>query len=143
MSNAERLIAALGPVSAGDGEVEIDESSIDAMIEALRPLAAPRFTGMMSGQGTVDRNFEDIDGLQGAWEDWLDVFIRVRFEIVGVEQIGDNVLMVARQVGTTRHGVDVEQPSAAVWKFDPAGLLTRVEFHLDRQAASASAEEPG
>jgi len=143
MSNAERLNAALEPVFTGDGEVEIDETSIDAMVEALRPLAAPGFTAMMSGQGTVDRSFEDVEGLRDAWHDWLDVFSRVRLEIVGVEQVGDNVLMAARQVGTTRHGVDVEQPSAAVWKFDPAGLLTRVEFHLDRQAALASAEEPG
>ncbi len=55
-----------------------------------------------------------------------------------VEEVGENVLTLVNQVGTTRHGVEVEQPSAAVWKFRD-GLLARVEFHLDRERARESA----
>ena len=61
---------------------------------------------------------------------------------IDVEEIGDNVLTLARQIGTTRHGgVELEQPSAAVWKFRD-GKIVRVEFHLDRDLAQASAREP-
>jgi ketosteroid isomerase-like protein len=46
-----------------------------------------------------------------------------------------------RQIGTTRHGgVEIAQPSAAVWKFRD-GRLVRLEFHLDREEAMASAAE--
>jgi hypothetical protein len=39
----------------------------------------------------------------------------------------------------TRHdAVEIEQPSAAVWKFR-GDELYRVEFHLDRRAAERSA----
>ncbi len=65
----------------------------------------------------------------------------MRIEIEQVEEIGDNVLTFVIQTGTTRHGVEVAQPSAAVWKFRD-GLLTRVEFHLDREKAMRSAAEP-
>ena len=49
--------------------------------------------------------------------------------------------MFVRQIGTTRHGVEMIQPSAAVWKFAD-GLIVRIEFHLDRDEAVASAERP-
>lgn len=139
MSNAERLIEALGGIFA-EGETDVDEAAIERMVVALEPLTAPEFSGVMSAMGTVERGFEGTAGLQELWGDWLGTFERVRFEIVGVEQIGENVVTIARQVGTTRHGVDVEQPSAAVWKFRE-GLLARVEFHLDRDAALASARD--
>ena len=38
-------------------------------------------------------------------------------------------------------GVVVQQPSATLWKFRD-GLIHRVEFHLDREQALASAREP-
>jgi hypothetical protein len=134
MSNADRLIEALAGVFADEGEIEVDDALVDRMIDALRPLAAPDVAGTMSGQGTVDRGFEGVEGLRAAWADWLSTFARVRFEIEGIEEFGDNILTNARQIGTTRHGVDVEQPSAAVWMFR-GDRLYRIEFHLDRDEA--------
>ena len=136
-SNADRLIEALAPAFSAV-ETEVDEALIERMIEAIAPLAADDVVGTMSAMGTVERPFEGLDGLRELWADWLGTFERIRFEMEGVEQIGDNVFTLARQVGTTRHGVDVEQPSAAVWKFRD-GLIVRVEFHLDREAALRSA----
>jgi hypothetical protein len=140
MSNSDRLLEVLAPVFT-DETVPLGTATIDRMFDALRPVAAPEFSGVMVGQGTVTRSFDDVEGLREMWHEWLDVFARVRFELEGLEEIGENVVLFVNQIGTTRHGVDVQQPSAAVWKFRDR-LLTRVEFHLDRQAALASANEP-
>jgi ketosteroid isomerase-like protein len=139
MSNAERLLEALASVFADD-ETEIDAALIDRMIEALRPITAPDVVMIMRGSDdTFVGTYEGFDGLRQGWEDWLESFERVRFQVEDVEQIGDNVLTLGHQVGTTQ-GVELEQPSAALWKFRE-GLLGRVEFHLDRDVARSSAEE--
>ena len=138
MSNSERLIEVLAEVFGAEGEIDVDDALIDRMLIALRPLTAPDLTGMMTGQGAADRPLDGVEGLRTAWADWLDSFARVRLEFEGMEQVGENVVVLARQIGTTRHGVEIEQPSAAVWKFRD-GMLTRVEFHLDRAAAVESA----
>lgn len=138
MSNSERLSEVLAEVFGAEGEIDVDDALIDRMLIALRPLTAPDLTGMMTGQGAADRRLDGVEGLRTAWADWLDSFACVRLEFEGMEQVGENVVVLARQIGTTRHGVEIEQPSAAVWKFRD-GMLTRVEFHLDRAAALESA----
>ena len=143
MSNADRLISILGEMFGGD-EVEVDAMTIDRMIGALEPVAAEDIVCLMAG--TDDNSVatsEGLDGLRGVWADWLGVFARVRFEIESVENVGDNVVVIARQIGTTRHdGVEIAQPSAAVWKFGD-GIIEQVEFHLDRSKAMKSARQQG
>jgi hypothetical protein len=141
MSNSDRLLEALAPLFGDERERRVDVAAIDGMIDRLTPLTAPKFTGAMVGQGTVAQTFDDIEGLRAGWHEWLEMFESVRFATEGLEQIGENFVLFARQIGTTRHGVEVEQPSAAVWKFED-GLMTRAEFHLNRAAALASAAEP-
>lgn len=140
MSNSDRLMEALAPLFGDERRGRVDIAAIDGMIDRLTPMAASTFTGAMIGQGTVAQSFDDIDALRAGWHDWLEMFEGVRFETEGLEPIGENFVLFARQIGTTRHGVEVEQPSAAVWKFEE-GLLTRAEFHLNRDAALASAAE--
>jgi ketosteroid isomerase-like protein len=141
MGNAERLAG----VTAGVVSVEavaVDDALVDRLIEALRPITAPDVVTVMRGSDEMLMGtYEGLDGLREGWADWLGSFERVTLAIESLEEVGDNVLTLARQVGTTRHGgVEIEQPSAAVWKFRD-GRLTRVEFHLDREAAMASAPE--
>ncbi|MDX6582529.1 MAG: hypothetical protein QOI10_1713 [Solirubrobacterales bacterium] len=140
MSNAERLLAALEPIF-GDEDREVDEALIDGLIVSLSGIAAPRLTGSMTADDSFTTDFDGVDGLRTVWADWLGAFASVRIEVEDVEEVGDNVLTWVMQTGTTRHGVEVAQPSAGVWKFRE-GLLTRVEFHLDREKAAASAQEP-
>ena len=140
MASAETLIAALATVFTGD-DTEMDAALIERLIEALEPITAPDVVMVMRGDQTFVATYEGLDGLRAGWEDWLGSFDRVRFEVQGIEEVGDNVLTLGRQVGTTRTGgIELEQPSAAVWKFRD-GLLRRVEFHLDRDAARRSAAE--
>ena len=142
MSNAERLMGALAEVFT-DSEVEVNEALIERMIEGLAEIASPDVETVMTGaDDTFTGRWHGTDGIRAAWADWLDTFETVRFEIEAVEQVGDNVLTLGHQKGRTRHGgVELEQPSAAVWKFRD-DLLARIEFHLDRERASASAREP-
>lgn len=138
MSNAERLIAVLAPVFGG-GETVVDEAQVERLVAEMEPLISEDFVVVMSGAEFVERTHEGIAGLRSAWHDWLAAFERITFHIENVEEIGDNVLTLARQVGMSRHGVEIEQPSAAVWKFRD-GRLARVEFHLDREIAMRSAQ---
>ena len=139
MSNAERLILALAPVF-GEGERDVDQALLEEIGDSVAAISVDEITGAMIGDSAFTTEFRGRDGLQETWADWLDTFVRVRLDLEEVEEVGENVVTFVNQTGTTRHGVDVEQPSAAVWKFDD-GLLTRVEFHLDRDAARASAEK--
>lgn len=139
MSNAERLNGVLAEVFA-EPETEVDEALIARMIDRLGPLAADEVTVEMVGAADFAATYEGIGGLREAWGDWLEAFAEVRFRIDEVRDVGANVLTEATQIGVTRHdGVEIEQPSAAVWKFR-AGELYRVEFHLDRRAAERSAQ---
>jgi ketosteroid isomerase-like protein len=140
MSNAERLMAVLAPIF-GSGELDVDRALLDEIGDSLGAISVDEITGAMTADSSFSTEFEGREGLQATWADWLDTFSRVTLEMEAVEEVGDNVLTFVNQVGTTRYGVEVEQPSAAVWKFRD-GMLARVEFHLDRDQARASAQEP-
>ena len=142
MSNAERLVTVLEPVM-GDDEVEVDEGLIERMVAAAAPLTSDDTTIQMTGSDRFfQATYQGPNGMREAWRDWLEVFAKVRFRFEGVEEIGDNVITFARQFGTSRHGgVELEQPSAAVWKFR-GDRIARIEFHLDRDAARDSARIP-
>jgi ketosteroid isomerase-like protein len=138
MANSEQLMEVMAPAMGGL-EPLIDEATIDRMVKAMGPIATDDFTcGMIAMD--VAQEFEGPEGLRGAWSDWLEAYTELHFRIHEVRDIGENVLMVVDQVGITRHGgVEVAQPSAAVWKFRDTRLY-RVEFHLDRRAAERSAQ---
>jgi hypothetical protein len=140
MSNAERLMTALAPIF-GEGELDVDDSLIDRIGDSLDEISdSETITGAMTGDSSFTTEFRGREGLQATWADWLEAFTRVRLELEEIEEVGDNVITFVNQVGTTRHGVDIEQPSAAVWKFS-GEMLVRVEFHLDRDRARASAKD--
>jgi ketosteroid isomerase-like protein len=133
-------MAALAPIF-GEGELDVDEALISRIGDSLDAISVDEITGSMIGDSSFTTEFEGREGLMSTWSDWLDTFTRVTLEMEAVEEIEDNVLTLVNQIGTTRHGVEVEQPSAAVWKFRD-GLLVRVEFHLDRERARESAQRP-
>jgi ketosteroid isomerase-like protein len=142
MSNAERLIGVLASVFSLD-EVEFDEAFVERMIAALEPITSDRVVTLMAGpDSSFVGTYPGVDGVRNAWADWLGTWATVRFEFEGMEEHGDNVFTFGRQIGTSRTGgVELVQPSAAVWKFRD-GLIERIEFHLDRGRAAASAREP-
>jgi ketosteroid isomerase-like protein len=142
MPNSETVIQALGDVFS-DEETEVDEALVERMIRAISTIAADDLVMRMYGpDDSFVGTYEGADGVRAGWADWLDSFEQVRFRLEAIEDVGENVLTFARQIGTTRTGgVEIEQPSAAVWKFRE-GRLAEVEFHLNRDRARQSAEAP-
>jgi hypothetical protein len=137
VSNAERLLTALAPAMPG-AEFKVSEESLTAMIDAIRPLTSEDLTVVMQAFD-VERSFDTVEGMRDAWLDWIEPWETLAFRFEEVQEVGENVLTPAMQVGVTRHDrIEVEQPSAAVWKFKD-DRLHRIEFHLDRRAAEASA----
>jgi ketosteroid isomerase-like protein len=132
VSNAERLLTALTPAMPGE-EFVVSEESLNAMVDAIRPLASDDLTVVMRAFD-VERSFDTVEGMRDAWLDWIEPWETLAFRFEEVQELGENVLTRAMQVGVTRRdGIKVEQPSAAVWKFRGSGLY-RIEFHLDRAA---------
>jgi ketosteroid isomerase-like protein len=124
-----------------NSEPVIDEGALDRLVSAVGHLASEDFTcGMIAMD--VAQEFEGPEGVKAAWSDWIEAYSELRFRVGEITDVGENVLMLADQIALTRHGgVEVEQPSAAVWMFRD-GRLFRVEFHLDRRRAERVASEP-
>jgi ketosteroid isomerase-like protein len=141
MTNAERVMRAIGPIFA-EAAGDVDDGLITRVGVALEDLTSDELTGEMTADSSFSTEFEGREGLRDAWAEWLSAFSQVRIEIEEVVEIGANVVTLVNQVGTTRHGVEISQASAAVWKFRD-GLIVRIEFHLDPERALASARESG
>lgn len=139
VSNAERLNQVLARVFSSP-ETAVDNALITRMVEGLEPITDEQVTVEMVGAEDFAASFQGISGLHEAWADWLEAFAEVRFRVEDMKAVGENVVTFGTQIGTTRHGgVEIEQPSAAVWKFHD-GRIQRVEFHLDRETALRSAQ---
>ena len=79
--------------------------------------------------------YDGVDGLVQAWEDWGGTFESVRADAEELRQAERSVALFVDQIAVTKHGgVEISQPSAMLWLFD-GPLVSRLEFHLDRAAA--------
>jgi hypothetical protein len=110
----------------------------EAFAQALAPVAAPDLECLMAG-GALSAEYSGIDGLRAGWTDFLSAFegARIEFEemVDNGEWVVDMVLMTSRPRGSE---ATIEQRAAAAFRFGD-GLLTRIEFHLDRADALRSA----
>lgn len=141
MSTRRLLIEALNEAFPGGARTAVDADVVDRMVELLAPVSHPQIeTVMVGGTGGGFRSVGvGPDGLRAAWGDWLEGFERIEIEVEDVTLFERAVLVLVRQIGTTRHdSVQLEQPSAAAYLFE-GEQLRRIEFHLDRDAAAASA----
>jgi len=82
--------------------------------------------------------YEGLPGFGEAWRDWIEPYSSFVVQIEDVQERSDRVLTLVRQRGVTRRdGVQIENSSAALWRFR-GGKVARVEFFLDRDAARAA-----
>ena len=118
-----------------------DPETVDALREALGRLATPGMTTVMVGaeQGLTG-NYEGIDGFLEAWSDWLGAFDYFHNQIESfIDPDPDTILALSRQrARTVTGGVEMDNEAAAIFRFED-GRLSRVEFHLDREAAARAA----
>jgi hypothetical protein len=127
-------------VVSGETNLVIDEEQLGSLIEVLGQFAGAHVEcAMVASEEIPEVCYEGLGGFRKAWTDWLGGFEQVRFRFETVLDADDALVMLATQIGTTRYGVELEQPSAMVARFGEEGKVERVEFHLDRDYALRSA----
>jgi|SRR5215211_744917 len=118
----------------------VDTLSGDRMValsELLEGRVTEDFDCLMVGPDRGERH-PGLAGFGAAWRDWVSPYESFSIDIEEIREAGDALLMLVRQRGVTRHGgVAIENASGSVWRFRE-GLLRRVEFYLDRDAARAA-----
>jgi hypothetical protein len=141
-------MSALTPLMGADGSFEMGPETAQRMTELLGDLATPDIeTRMVAPRGGAGGGtYTGADGLVEAWTDWSEPFERIRVKIEDATDSENCVLMCVRQLATSHHSpVEIETASAVVYHFD-GDLISRVEFHLDRDSAYRSAgivQNPG
>jgi ketosteroid isomerase-like protein len=108
------------------GEVLIDDVTDDFQCVMVAPFDEFRYQG--------------LGGFAEAWRDWVEPYSTFHIDIEEMEESDDAVLMLVRQRAVTRRDdVEIEDDSAALWRFRDR-KLARAEFYLDRDAARAAFE---
>jgi ketosteroid isomerase-like protein len=108
--------------------------------EFLVAFASPGFVCVMQPlPPTPPAIHPGLEGFDEAWRDYGETFEELRIEVEEIRESADHIVSFANQVATTRHGgVEISQPSALVFTFAD-GLITGIEFHIDRDAALRAA----
>jgi ketosteroid isomerase-like protein len=124
----------------GDWVEAMGRPGYEERLAALRTVAASDLEVEMVGPGGAFRqSFRGVEGFRDAWADWLAPFESYHLEPEEWRQGDDRLVFLGRQKAIPKGGgSEVTSDAAAVLFFD-AGMLKRVEFHLDRAAALRSA----
>lgn len=119
--------------AAGDAE------RIERLRGTLERIATDDFITELVADQSFRQERRGADGFIEAWLDWVQAFAEFRVEIEDMIDAGDRVMFLVKQFGRPRGGTtEIENEGAAVWTFED-GTVTRVEFHLDRDAARRAA----
>lgn len=123
-----------------DGDLGLMDESLPGLTEFARAFASTDFAcAMFPLPPTPPVIWSGVDGIAKAWEDYGESFENVRVRLVEIRESDTHTAVLVDQQATTRHGgVVISQPSAMVLAFDD-DRVTRIEFHLDRDAALRSA----
>ena len=117
-----------------------DPEALRRRFEPLADWVWPDFEVAMVGPTSAARvEYHGLDGLIEAWADWVSAFESHRTEVEGIEEAGDSVLVLIRQIATpTGASAPVDNSGAAVLGFR-GGKMATIEFHLSREQARRSA----
>jgi len=116
------------------------EDALPVLMEFLSAFATPDFVCVMAGlPPTPPTTHPGVEGVAEAWADFSEAFESVRADLQEVLESDSGMVVLVNQVAVTRHGgVEITQPSAMLWAFEE-GLVARLEFHLDQEAALRAA----
>ena len=132
--NVELVRAALGASSKFDmlalftGDEAPPSLDLSVFVEDLEVVFVPALDpGRVKG----------LEGLVDSWREWLVAWRRYDAEVEELIDAGEDVLVLVRLRGETKHdGVVIEQRAAVVYTLE-AGKVVRLAFHLDRRTALA------
>jgi ketosteroid isomerase-like protein len=118
-----------------------DEAKARALLtELLHPDAQFEFIRTAGEQEAIGVTGirHGVDGVLGAWGDWLEPFSSYRIEARETLPIDDGLLIVTHASGVTRTGaVALEEDQASVWRFRD-GKVSRWEAWLHAEDAKAA-----
>ena len=131
---------ALSQLRKGEGDLGYMHETMPMLGVLLSEIADPEFeTRMMAAPPVPPVAYHGLEGFDKAWRDWVETFERVHAQLEDMIESEDHLVLLIRQVATTRHDrVEIEQPSAMVFAFE-SNRVVRVEFHLDRAVALRAA----
>jgi ketosteroid isomerase-like protein len=123
-----------------------DDDVAGQLAEALASSLDPGFECGIYHPAAPHVTYPGLDGLRACWRDWLAPWASYRTEIEELIDVGERVVVIARDYGRREAGAaEVEQRNAAVWTVRD-GRIVRAEFYAgDRTEALAAvglAEEP-
>jgi ketosteroid isomerase-like protein len=89
-------------------------------------------TARVGGGLDLDEVYRGREGLARLTDDWSNAWEEFRWEPFDLIDLGDRLLILARQIGRgMESGVEVELPHATVVTFDQRGWVVRVQFYWD------------
>ena len=107
-----------------------------ANVEAL---FVPDFESVGIGAPQGEVRGIGLDGLRAVFREWLSPWTAYYSAIEDVIGVGDRVMVLVHDRGVSqRDGVEVAVRAASVWTMRD-GLIARVEFHTNRDAARRAA----
>jgi hypothetical protein len=120
-------------VDLDPGTVLKGQEMIDLIEAVLRERAHPEYETVMVPNEGPTLNYSGVDGFREAIDDWLSPWAEFRFEIEELTLVEDMIVMLVRQVGTTKHGgVEIATESGTIW-WVVDGLIRRASFYLNRE----------
>jgi hypothetical protein len=131
--NVELVRAALGGASLFDLREMFESEQLLAGIDVS--IFDPETEITFQPRLDADQTYSGIDGLIQGWREWLSAWSNYEAQVEDWVDAGDNVVMLVRLRGETRHDhVTLEQPAAVVYGLED-GQVVRLAFHLDRRQA--------
>jgi ketosteroid isomerase-like protein len=92
-----------------------------------------RFRWLAFGEVAVERH--GLQGFREGWVDWCEPWAEYRSRTEDLMELEDGrVLVLARQMGRSADGNEIEMHAAAVCEVRD-GLLTSIDFHAKREEA--------
>ena len=112
-----------------------DEQTWSAFAETASAFVHPDCEFVAPGVPSRERAYSGLDGLKGAWLEWLAPWATYRVEFEEAIDLGESVLVLPRDFGRLADSTqEVKTSGGAIWTVRD-GKIARVEFYLNRSEA--------
>jgi ketosteroid isomerase-like protein len=122
-----------------EGAANLDKETVLALLPELVPQTFTADAVWIEDPQRADQQiWRGHDGICSSWRQWLDNWDDWEFEVIDVEDHGDQVFVIARERGAGAvSGAAVEESTYAVLTFRDGKIARYEEFHEERQGRAA------